>query len=51
MNIDAFKQELRKVAAELREQAEKLRRQERMEKRASYHVDIEALKRLIHGKA
>ena len=49
-DLDAFRQELRKTAEELRREAVRLREQEQLEKRASFTVDIKALKELIHGK-
>lgn len=48
MNVDAAVREMRKLAAELRSEAEKARAEEGMDKTASYHVDVEALKELIH---
>ena len=49
MNVDAIAQQLRKVAAELRSEAEKARAEEGMDKQASYHVDVKALKELVNG--
>lgn len=49
MNVDAVVQEMRKLAEDLRSEAEKVRVEDSMNKTASYHVDVKALRELING--